>query len=75
MLSEKAFKMLGEMMNAVEKGSPWPEQLEQARAALLAKGPEDMLNPLAYKVLLMLPSTYRIWSKTRLRHLQPWVAN
>ena len=31
------------------------------------------LNPLAYRVLLMLSGAYRMWSKTRLRHMQPWV--
>ena len=32
------------------------------------------LDPLAYRLLLMHPAAYRMWSKTRRRHLQPWVA-
>ena len=32
-----------------------------------------MLNPLAYRVLLMLPNIYRLWGRARLEHLQPWV--
>ena len=47
--------------------------MTRARAAFLAKDPNDELNPLAYRVLLMLSGTYRMWSKTRLRHMQPWV--
>ena len=74
MLSKEASKVLATMMHAIERGNPWPEQLENTRAAFLAKDPEDMLNPLADRLLLMLPSVYRMWSKTRLRHLQPWIA-
>ena len=29
MLSKVAFKMLAKMMNAIERGSPWPEQLDK----------------------------------------------
>ena len=32
------------------------------------------MDPLEHRVLLMLPSVYRLWGKTRLRHLEPWVA-
>ena len=74
MLSTKAFKYLADMLNDIEGGAPWPEQLNIARAAFLSKGSEDELNPLAYRVLLMLPAVYRMWSKTRLRHLQAWIA-
>ena len=31
------------------------------------------MDPLAYRVLLMLPSVYRLWGKIRLAQLQPWV--
>ena len=74
LLSDLALEKLAEMLNMVEEGAEWPEQLGKARAAFLSKSPEDVLNPLEYRVLLMLPATYRMWSKTRLRHLQPWVA-
>ena len=74
MLYKEAYKILANMLNSIEKGSQWPEQVEKARAAFLAKDPDDALNPLSYRVWLMSPSTYRMWSKTRLRHLQPWIA-
>ena len=74
MLSKKAYERLAKMLNMIEDGSPWPEQLEKARATFLAKDPDNALDPLAYRVILMLPSTYRMWAKARLRHLQPWIA-
>ena len=39
----------------------------------MAKDENDLLNPLAYRVLLMLPAVYRMCSRTRLAHLQPWI--
>ena len=74
MLSLKAYGYLADILNDIEKGASWPEQLTSARAAFLSKDPNDELNPLAYRVLLMLPALYRMWSKTRLRHLAPWIA-
>ena len=70
----KAYEYLADMLNDIENGAPWPEQLTTARAAFLSKDPDDELNTLAYRVLLMLPAIYRMWSKNRLRHLQPWIA-
>ena len=45
-----------------------------ARAAFLAKDENNKLDPAAYRLLLMLPALYRLWSKSRLRHIQPWVS-
>lgn len=71
MLPLKAYGYLADLLNDVEKGAPCPEQLRNARAAFLSKDPEDELNPLAYRVLLMLAALYRMWSNTRLRHMAP----
>ena len=73
MLPIEAYEQLAVLFNMIEAGAPWPKDMMKARAAFLAKDPEDEQNPLAYKVLLMLSGVYRMWSKTRLRHLQPWV--
>lgn len=73
LLSLEAYWYLADMLNDIEQGTPWPRQLTTARAAFLSKDPDDSLNPLAYCVRLMLPSIYRMWAKTRLRHLQPWM--
>ena len=47
--------------------------MQTARAAFLAKDAEDTLEPVSYRVLLMLPAAYRLWARTRLRQLAPWV--
>ena len=69
-----ALDHLADLFNIIEKGGRWPQQMEKARAAFMAKDEDDPLNPLAYPVLLMLPSAYFLWTRTRLRHMQPWVA-
>ena len=73
LLPIEAYEQLAVLLNMVEAVAPWPEDMTKARAAFLAKDPDDELNPLAYRVLLMLSGVYRMWSKTRLRHMQPWV--
>ena len=70
-LSGLAYQHLADMMNNIEQGAPWPEALLSARAAFLAKDTNDALHPLAYRVLLMLPSIYRTWAKIRLKHVKP----
>ena len=62
------------MLNAIENGADWPAQMNEARAAFMCKDEEDALNPHAYRVLLMLPAIYRLWGRTRLAHLQPWIS-
>ena len=74
LLSDRAYGELARMLNMVENGSSWPESLQMARAAFMEKDPEDGQNPLAYRVLLMLPTTYRMWTRTRLRRFLPWIA-
>eukprot|EP00973_Karenia_brevis_P027554 3799595-Karenia_brevis.AAC.1 len=31
------------------------------------------MDPLEYRILLITPVVYRLWAKTRLQSLQPWV--
>ena len=69
-LSDLVYQHLADMMNTIEQGAPWPEALLFARAAFLAKDTNDALNPLAYRVLLMVPIIYRTWAKIRLKHLK-----
>ncbi len=71
LLPNMALGHLADLFNIIEKGGRWPHQMETARAAFMAKDEDDPLNPLAYRVLLMLPSAYRLWTRTRLRHMQP----
>ena len=72
-LSEKAFDELATLLNMIENGAKWPVQTKVSRAAFLSKDENDLLNPLAYRVLLMMPYIYRLWGRTLLGHLQPWV--
>ena len=57
----------------IEEGAQWPKQLNFARAAFLAKEEDSDMDPMDYRVLLMLASSYRLYGKIRLSHLQPWI--
>ena len=72
-LSRDAFDELAVMLNMIEEGAEWPEQTRTSRAAFLSKDPNDLLNPLAYRVLLMMPYVYTLWGRARNEHLRPWV--
>ena len=74
LLSTLACKQLATFFNLIEGGAPWPEQLRYARAAFLAKEEDSDLDPMDYRVLLMLPAIYRLWGKIRLEHLSPWIS-
>ena len=58
LLSKKACEALAEMFNCIEEGASWPEQTTKARAAFLAKEEESDLDPLSYRVLLMLATAH-----------------
>ena len=56
----------------IEDGAEWPEQLMTARAAFLPKEEDGLLDPAAYRALLMLSSIYHLWARVRLKHIEPW---
>ena len=60
-------------MNVIEAGASWPEDLLHARATYMKKDDADPLNPVGFRVLLMLPVVYRRWVAVRLAHLEPWI--
>ena len=62
-----------ERLNAIEGGAPWPSGAHHAKAAFLPKDPDHLADPMAYRVLLILPTLYRKWAATRLHELYPWV--
>ena len=72
-LSPLAFQWLAILCNAVECGVPWPVQLTVGRAAILAKKGRNINDPMAFRLLLLLPSVYRLWSKVRLQQLSAWM--
>ena len=66
LLPMEVCRRLAQMFNAIEKGAAWPEAMSVARAAFMAKEEGIELDPLSYRVLLMLPSAYRLYAKIRL---------
>ena len=74
LLSKEACESLAAFLNLIEGGAPWPKQMTVARVAFLAKEEDSDMDPLEYRVLLMLSTVYRVWGKIRLPQLQPWIA-
>ena len=72
MLSLTTFDWLAKLLNMVEDGRPWPDGLQHSKAAYLSKDQNRTDDPLAYRVLMILPASYRRWGTLRLKHLQPW---
>ena len=72
-LSDNTYEWLATMLNAIEEGAQWPTDITQGRAAFLSKDSQNTEDPLAYRVLLILPTIYRRWATARLHSLQHWV--
>ena len=74
LLSEGCSEWIAALLNLVEEGAPWPEDLLKGKAAFLSKDAERTDDPLAYRVLLILPAIYRRWASARLHELKQWIA-
>ena len=72
-LYDETYVWLTHLLNDIESGAPWPDDLTTGRTAFLSKDPDKVEDPLAYRVLLILPVLYRRWASTRLNTLRPWV--
>lgn len=70
LLSRESFVWLAKLLDAVEGGAKWPDQLKWAKAAFLAKDANDCNNPLASRVLMIMPTLYRKWAAMRLEDLE-----
>ena len=73
LLSPKAFMFLALLLDAVEAGHPWPNGVMHGKAAFLAKDEIPSLDPMQYRILLILPILYRRWAGYRLKTLAPWI--
>ena len=73
MLSDLAFEHMADLLNMIEENGKRPQDLTHTRAAFRAEEEEEALDPLGFRCLLMLPSLYRLWARTRWPHLEPWV--
>ena len=71
-LSDAAYHWIAFMLNTIESGAEWPDDLCNGRAAYLSKDELHTDDPLAYRVLLILPVVYRRWATVRLQHMQDW---
>ena len=71
LFSDLAYQRLTELLNLIEAGSPWPDGTRHAQASFLPKAPTNLADPIAYRVLLILPTIYRKWAATRLRTRYP----
>ena len=74
LISRGAVERLAAMLNKIEDGADWPKGMTYARAAYLAKDAQNREDPLAYRVLLILPAIYRRWASARLAALEDWIA-
>ena len=72
-LDRNAAQRLADLLNGIEDGLPWPEPMELGKAHLLSKEEEANLDPLQYRILLVMQRLYRRWATLRLRHLDKWV--
>ena len=72
-MSDLVFEWLAFLLNLVKSGVPWPDDTLHVRAAFLSKDPLNLTDPLAYRVLLILPTIYRRWASTRFEDMRLWV--
>ena len=72
MLPQNAYAWLAKLLDMVESGRPWPQDLQHAKAAFMEKDAGNNHDPLAYRVLQVLPVLYRRWATMRLADLEAW---
>eukprot|EP00973_Karenia_brevis_P045722 6331493-Karenia_brevis.AAC.1 len=74
LLPEASFRWILALLQLVEEGHPWPQQLSHHKAVLVSKNPDNPFAPLEQRILQLMSEVYRLWAKTRLEHLQPWIS-
>ena len=72
LLSPALFAKVAMLYNLIEAVADWPAGTNHARAAYLSKDPDKADDPLAYRVLLILPALYRVYGTIRLHSMQEW---
>ncbi|MDP7068883.1 MAG: reverse transcriptase domain-containing protein, partial [Candidatus Peribacteraceae bacterium] len=62
------------LLNAIEGGKPWPQGVLHGRTSFMAKHMDkECLDITEQRLLLLLSTFYRKWSKHRLRCVHPWI--
>ena len=72
-LSDTTYAWLACLLQLVEQGEPWPQDVLRAKSAFQSKDQDKIDDPLEYRALLILPVLYRRWASTRLNDLKPWI--
>ena len=72
-LEGHAAQRLADLLNGIEAGLSWPEPITWGKAHLLSKDQQASLDPLMYRLLLVLRCLYRRWATMRLHRLAPWI--
>ena len=73
LLPIEAYARLTDMLNAIEEGAAWPTGVLSGRIFYLAKDPDQIEEPKAYRPILILPSLYRRWASYRLGSMDSWI--
>eukprot|EP00969_Alexandrium_andersonii_P217025 9585747-Alexandrium_andersonii.AAC.1 len=74
MLTEVACTGIAMLLNVIEMGAGWPAQARHARTAIVAKEAGNATDIMQYRMLMLLPSLYRLWARMRVRHVRAWAA-
>eukprot|EP00969_Alexandrium_andersonii_P357827 15449686-Alexandrium_andersonii.AAC.1 len=67
-----AARHLSKILNCIESGAAWPEQLTTIMVAFIAKEEALSLDPLKYRGIAIIVAVYRGWAKMRLQHVREW---
>ena len=73
LMSDYAIQLIVDLLNAIEHGAEWPQHMLVTRAVFLSKDPDDISNPLAYRILKITSGWYRKWGSVRNRDIAPWI--
>ena len=72
-LSDTACQRMADMLNAIEAGHDWPEPATWGKAHLPSKEDTPSLDPMGYRILLVMQRLYRRWASMRIQHLDAWI--
>ena len=73
MSSILATTKLAKLLDLIELGSPWPDDLTHGKGAFLAKDPDELEDPLGYRPLLVMSNLYRAWASFRHMNMKPTI--
>ena len=71
--SDRGFQLLADWYRVVELTGRWPEDQTKTRAVFLSKDCTDVGNPMAYRILKITSTLYRVWGTVRIRNLEAWI--